>query len=567
MNDVLKPVEIEIEGFRSFADKSIIPFPQEYKSSVLINGKYKDGTTSSGSGKSSILMAMAFVLDICDVPATELKSWYNKKINVRFRLTDGANTYDIIKDPKLKIIENGKEFGGTSAGAKEKLKEILKAAPELVKSLTYRPQRERGVFLTNTDSKNKEFLTKVLDLSEVESAVDSFNSEVKSLQVKINTLNELINQSKSQLPSTQVSDDDLTTASEECAQAIRRLEELQDAAGSSDKINQELSNISLELQKITKANIEVNTAKQQNQGIRQKVELLQVEIAKLQSGICHTCEREWNQYQTMIESKNSEVVNLIESMKSNLVVIKNAEPLINPEYHNQLMARRGELQQELGKLAAPMNDAINAKHLAQQRLDNLNRLRSAHQQLIEKITLDEQDLKNMQIELHLTTHAAKILGRQGFLGSIFDEVLAEIKMRANDLMSYIPNINTFSLDISSDSITSSGKVNKSIKVAMYKDGVQKSLKALSGGQMASAELCTDLAVSETVRARSGSKLGWVALDEAMDGLDVETKLAALDAIRSKVDGLLIVVDHSTEIKENFDKVIEVEYDGRCSYVI
>ncbi len=85
--------------------------------------------------------------------------------------------------------------------------------------------------------------------------------------------------------------------------------------------------------------------------------------------------------------------------------------------------------------------------------------------------------------------------------------------------------------------------------------------------MASAELCTDLAVSETVRARSGSKLGWVALDEAMDGLDVETKLAALDAIRSKVDGLLIVVDHSTEIKENFDKVIEVEYDGRCSYVI
>ena len=135
------------------------------------------------------------------------------------------------------------------------------------------------------------------------------------------------------------------------------------------------------------------------------------------------------------------------------------------------------------------------------------------------------------------------------------------------MLAYIPNINTFSLDISSSSVTQKGKVNKKIKTMVYKNGEETSLKSLSGGQLSSAELCTDLAVAETVRLRSGSNLGWMALDEAMDGLDVETKMAALDVIKSKIDGLLIVVDHSTEIKEAFDMVIEVEYDGRDSYVV
>ena len=102
---------------------------------------------------------------------------------------------------------------------------------------------------------------------------------------------------------------------------------------------------------------------------------------------------------------------------------------------------------------------------------------------------------------------------------------------------------------------------------MHKSGKKISIKAVSGGQACSIELFSDLATSETIRLRSGSPLGWIALDEAMDGLDVEPKQEALEVIRKNVRGQIFVIDHSTEIKEGFEKVIEIEYDGRESYVV
>lgn len=202
---VLMPVELEIEGFRSFTERTLIQFPKVTRGAVLINGKYKDGSTSSGSGKSTILQAIAFVLDFCDIPTTELKSWYaSKKIYVRFRLSDGTNVYDIIKDPKLSLIINGEEYKGTATGAKEKLQEILKAPPELVKTLTYRPQRQRGMFLSNTDSQNKEFLVQVLGLEPVEKALDDFINEFSTLQQKVNSLDSSITSATSILSTSQV---------------------------------------------------------------------------------------------------------------------------------------------------------------------------------------------------------------------------------------------------------------------------------------------------------------------------------------------------------------------------
>jgi len=562
----LKPVFIEISGFRSFSEKEIVHFPQSKRGAILINGKYKDGTTSSGSGKSSILMAMAFALGFCDVPSTELKSWYGKKINIRLRLTDGTNIYDIVRDPKLKLMVNEAPYEGTSAGAKEKLDEIMRSSPELVKALTYRPQRERGVFLTNTDAKNKEFLTKILKLDEIEAAVDLFAAEMSSKVSGIAMIEQSIDQMSSLIVTSKVHDDDVRAAKESLDSTKARLDELQSQSDGSELIKKELIHIDLELNKIQSASMEVYSAKQQNMSIRQRVELIQAEISKLKSGNCPTCEREWDKFHGLVDQKGGEINQLVESMKSNLTVISAASAIVNEDYRVSLSDRKNQLHGELGRNAAPLNDAIQAHSLAKTNCANISRSLDSLKSLEIQLSTKKEDLSKAQIEVHVLEHSSKLLGRQGFLGGIFDEVLREIKGRANDLMSYMPNINTFSIDISSNSVTQSGKVNKKIKVSLFKDGVEKSVKTLSGGQMVALELCTDLAVSETIRARSGSNLGWVALDEAMDGLDVETKVAALDIIKSKVDGLLIVVDHSTEIKEAFDSVINVEYDGKRSYV-
>lgn len=138
----LSPVELELEGFRSFVKRTIIKFPSD--ETLLISGRWKDNPDlSSGSGKSTIPEAIAYVLGFCDRTGSSLKSWYSKKLFVRFRLTDGEHVYDVIRDPKLKIIEDGIPYEGLTKGADERLLEILHTPISLIAKLTYRPQRDR----------------------------------------------------------------------------------------------------------------------------------------------------------------------------------------------------------------------------------------------------------------------------------------------------------------------------------------------------------------------------------------------------------------------------------------
>ena len=44
----------------------------------------------------------------------------------------------------------------------------------------------------------------------------------------------------------------------------------------------------------------------------------------------------------------------------------------------------------------------------------------------------------------------------------------------------------------------------------------------------------------------------------------ETKTAALEVVKTKVNGLILIVDHATEIKEGFESVISIEFDGKNS---
>jgi DNA repair exonuclease SbcCD ATPase subunit len=563
----LMPVELEIKGFRSFSERALIKFPEIRRGAILINGKYKDKTTSSGSGKSSILMAMAFALDFCDVPATDLKSWYSKEMYVRFRLSDGTNIYDIIRNPKLSLIINGNEYQGTATGAKEKLQEILKTSPELVKTLTYRPQRQKGFFLSNTDSENKEFLTQVLNLEQIEEASNHFSTELSSITSQNSLVERDLANLNANLASYIVDNAAIEKAKAEVLSATARVEALSSSSESLMALKQEMSLVENEINKMNQVDRSVQSAESNIAAIKQRAMGLKQENEVLSKGICHTCKQEWNKSMDKIESNQREIRSLVEEMKKNNALIENAAPLRDPTYRNAIMQKRSDLAIQMGSLSSSLSEAVQNKNTCEYYYSNLLKTKQNYALVCQQIEAKKAELDKNAVKLQVYTHCAKLLDRQGFLGNIFDEVLQEIKTKTNDMLAYIPNINTFSLDISSSSVTQKGKVNKKIKTMVYKNGEETSLKTLSGGQLSSAELCTDLAVAETVRLRSGSNLGWMALDEAMDGLDVETKMAALDVIKSKIDGLLIVVDHSTEIKEAFDMVIEVEYDGRDSYVV
>lgn len=579
---LLRPTKLIMEGFRSFKERTEIDFPES--GSILINGHYKGSSISSGSGKSSILIAMSLALDYCETPITKLKNWDSKSLYVSLTLTDGTNTYEIIRDPALRLVENGIECEGTSTRAKERLSEIIKTSPDLTKSLTYRPQRTTGKFLTLTDSGIKDFLSSLLGLNEIEEAHSKLKDELKSLDNEIEIKTRTIENLKINLTNARNShsnsvpfvtlEANLTRAQLEDANAQARLDLLVNNSEAEANLKNSFNQALAERNRILSAESIILNCKNQNMSLRSSIEKLTEEIKTIQSNICPTCQREWDQGQSLLESKTRTINEMIEQMKVNLQSIRASEPIVNLNHKQEIENKINEINIAMGSLKAPLQDAQNAKRASSMSLNQAymalnsykvseSEIKRQEASIVEMEEKHKEDIRNRAILLH----AESLLSKSGFLGVIFDEVLLEITQKTNDMMSFVPNVNTFTLSASSVSVTQKGKVNQKIELSMNKDGRKTYYGIMSGGQKTSAELCSDLAVRETILSRSGSNLGWVALDEAMDGLDPETKMEALDIIKSNVKGLVIVVDHSTEIKEAFDRVIEIEYDGKESRVV
>jgi len=562
--NLLRPKKLVMEGFMSFKKRTEITFPDS--GVVLINGKYKDQPVSSGSGKSSILHAMAFALDYCSIPATKLKNWDSKKLLVELTLTDGTNVYEITRSPSFGLTENGVEYKGTSTGARDRIIEILKTSPELTKALTYRQQRTPGKFLTLTDSGIKEFLSNLLPLKEVEAGHISLKDELSRVSSDLQVEERSLQYIESQ-PQDRPTLESVEEARKALEEAEFRLETLKEADSEEEGIRSELVKLFQERKRIEIAESTVFQCKAQNVSIRTEVVKLDEEIKTISKNLCPTCMREWNAGDALIKTKQQRISTLLEQMKANIQSVKASEPLIDQSHKETINVKINELNSRLGGIRAPLQDALAAKDSASRTFALIKAAVKSFLENQERTKVLKEKITSLNAKHHILEHAEFIVSKSGFMGVIFGEVLEEISRKTNEMMSYIPNIDTFTIGTSSESVTKTGKVNKKIGISFNTRNKVASYDNLSGGQKTSAELCSDLAVGETIRSRSGSNLGWVALDEAMDGLGPETKLAALDVIRAKVNGLIIVVDHETTIKEAFDKVIEIEYDGKESRVV
>ena len=553
--------KIEIEGFRSFKDPAIIHFPES--GMILIRGHYKGRELSSGSGKSTLLIAIAFCLGFNSIPATELKNWDSKVMRVALTLKDTVTgeTFTIIRDPKLSILTAA---GTQIAGADELLAKIIKTDSKLAEALTYREQRKPGNFINKTDAQKKEFLTVLLSLGQLEKALDDFDTELKILESNKAVLNSSIAATENALQLGTTSDDQLQAADAAYRAAHDRLAAAANAGSQIAQFRNEETQIRNELSKVRQLNTQAQVANSRNQNIRTQVMTVKAEIDKLKSNVCPTCLREWDNCGHLIEQKEVQIKTLIEQMQKNLEIISSSGTYSAAE--QQFQNRLTEISHLVAQASAPIADATTLEISAANYLMELKSKKRNYDALAAKASHNQTELAKLDGEMTLTQHAIAILGREGFLGSIFDEVLMDIETRTNAMVSQLSNINGFTVSFPSTKVTQKGKVSKSITAELYRYGKKISIKAISGGQACAIELFSDLATSEAIRARSGSPLGWISLDEAMDGLDVEPKKEALAVIRANVSGQIFVIDHATEIKEGFEKVIEIVYDGKESHV-
>ncbi len=157
-----------------------------------------------------------------------------------------------------------------------------------------------------------------------------------------------------------------------------------------------------------------------------------------------------------------------------------------------------------------------------------------------------------------------LVSREGFRGSIFDEVLAEISAETNEILAGIANTANCTLHFTSETVTGKGTVKREIAPVVTINGHPATLKfGPSGGMLSAIELAVDLAVGAVISRREGVTPGWLILDESFDGLGPVEKATCMEILQKyAAQRLVIVVDHSSETQGLFTQRINVEYlDG------
>lgn len=680
------------QNFRSLRAPFDLRLP--HSGMTLIKGLNLDTGGSSGSGKSSLMLAISYLFGGCPFPGTELGSWgcdEPAKVIGTIETPDGEYEVTRQKGLSVKSPKRKEPFKGREAEAE--LDRIFGMDEKLRALVTYRGQGQPGLFLSMSDERKKEFLGLLVGLARYEEIAEAAGEAAKEALIQVSTLRELTASARGQLEGYKARLDDLEVGEDpaaleselESAKLVRdtvqkehrlatdRLRDIRDANQRvfRDKIrdiqarrdqaadamaipglaeiDRQVRALSNEAEGLRDADeaaaraVEMRRGSIKAQGVtavakikagdRAKGELAGVEseLTRLRASECPTCERIWEgpeiqgtiaKLQKRADSLTQEVADgeaaAVEARSLKLVLADLKDTPENPrrrevqseieacrkqsvkltnEFHanrktalaaidaeierekrafeetprpaeaeaaHAVMAlettfgaaseRMSELQDRLGR--ARTNAGVREERrrmLAQARV----RFAEAQERLseAEKLYAAEADL-------------AALVGRKGFLGLIFDDLLAEVASVTNDILSQVANVRHVSFDFEPEKESKNGNAQRRITPVIRIAGDIRPLESgLSGGMRSAVTLAVDLAVRQVASQRIGFYPGWLVQDESFDGLDAISKESCFEMLATRAgDCLVLCVDHASQMQGLFSQIIEVRSEDGCSTI-
>lgn len=248
------------------------------------------------------------------------------------------------------------------------------------------------------------------------------------------------------------------------------------------------------------------------------------------------------------------------------------------ERKKALEAKIRELQSQISLIENEIqSNTVESLRLKKQELDESKKVREAveaelsklNKSLIEhdksaKKIQDEIDsaknfLKQFDFKLNQALDLIDFFGPRGYRVVAFDGLVKRISDRAGELLSLMTD-SLYSTRLDSVGQDSKGNQKLILKPIIIKGGVEVPKDDLSGGAETRVALAYDVAVAEA--ASSGQPL---FLDEVLDGMDSIGKSEAMILLEevSKTRPV-IVIDHTSEFKAQFNQVIRVVYQNEES---
>ncbi len=383
---MLKLRKYAFSGIGRFVDRQTIDL-ESRNHLIQIDGHNTNTGGSSGAGKSTTVEALAFLLGISEIPATQLQS----RITDEPAWVQGEFEGDIIITRSKKdglIIQTPEEtVSGNSKLAEEKLDQIIGVNRDLLKTMCYKRQKQGGFFLNLTPKQSYDFLMQCLDLKDFQNKIVKLDDIVKNkyrprkieLESSTKTLNETVDQLRDLLsqkipPQKEEQDDSsLKTNIQDLKLKIENLKQEKDRAlgkiGSKPEFasvpfekDQELTNINNQIfelktiisNNINNKNIEIQQAssaifkirehvKELNQLKNKAVEIdsfvqtLYNEFQHLEAGNCPTCLRFWK-----TEENTQKMQQVGDQIESNKKIVEEYLKEVQKIPHYKMMEKKAE---------------------------------------------------------------------------------------------------------------------------------------------------------------------------------------------------------------------------------
>lgn len=421
---MIELISLRFGNFRSFVDDQYIDFSNRGKL-IQIDGRNENTGGSSGAGKSTIVMALDYLLGISDIPSTVLQSRLTKEglwVEGEFLIQEVPISIKRSKKEGLVIKTPEETISGNIKLAEEKLESLIGISSKIFRKMIHKKQKEGGFFLNMSPKEIYEFLISVLGLEKYVYDIDKINQNTANIlketeilqktveleRASIKDMERILSEKTAPTPISDLEMPDLTNKIDNLKNNLGALKSTMDKEiaaipqvelieADTSAINQQIANLVPIRQDLKNKLDKIDESKTSIQSEIDKASFLVPELQKIgekilslkkhkehiQSSQCPTCLQKW-----VGDDANEKILAIEQEIKAQLNTAKEIKAQIDSR------PQKEENLSRLMKIKNEFNEQLNA---LQEQRSKLDAEKYSLMDLTNKKNQDQKDFRNKQI--------------------------------------------------------------------------------------------------------------------------------------------------------------------------
>lgn len=544
---------------------------------VLVEGFDYDTGRANGAGKSAIFNAISFAV-YDKVPRKITKSEILRKGTKQgfayVEIETHMGTYGVRRERPVKstYYKDGKVVDMTQ----EAFEKIIGLNYEQFLVTMYTAQDAKEKFINLNDAGKKDFILKIMNLSKFTKAKNDITEQMKVLrQSKELTKTKLIGYKSN-----------ISIYKESIVNPVVIQTKL-------DKLNKDITtytNAIIEFKNVKEPDVSkyVETESKIQEKLlafgqmRTLVNMKRTELSSLMNdkanAKCPHCNEGLKVTGNRAISKPGDTIALEKQKTAVSAEINKLEDELTKEKDVQELIRKIKLKKQeeysdYNMAQSSISEYRSSIRLKESEKVNLTNQLSKNEDIKAKVkhiitdaTVLNKKIVDIDDELFLLEAVSSIFETTGAPAYVMDSIVDNLNIAVSEYISEIwPNA-TYMLT------TYKTNKDKSVKAKFSEtltiNGKERSIGSLSGGELRALSLALDFAIIEVLSSQHGLALNPIILDEAFNGLDSVGKEMIMDILTKFSEKRQIwVIDHSSEFKSSFNKVMKVEKRSGISKII